>query len=579
MAKVLVGGNLNTLGNNGQFESDRSTWGFPDGTDFTFTRSSAQASSGVYSALATNPVGGLSNEAIMYCQWTGEIGKKYVVRANIRTPSGNPLGAGAELINFRESLSNGFYGLTEIDYIEKTITESTDAWVQVEIGLLADGAPLGPYYSLALCAPSSTAIGGGQLYIDQFEVYEYIDDEDPDPEPEPTPDPVDEVFFSRNPVVKAKAATSGWEALTNYRLYDDVRVEDVADSDTYVSKLKMALPPDSDGNVMFQVREAFRGVLNATPPTLNLATIDRLTDRVKRFKHFTGELQNEEVTPGTLVGSDASLVLLGGLNKFNWPTLDFFNTYLPATKKFLSWAPVEKEVDRLQEDYLTYYVFDATTAEINVLIKVYYDDATNQTDEVLTVAGALYQHLYQLPAGPQNSGALLINPAKTAIKYELWLTDQDDEVISEVRTYIIDAVSSPRKRFFLFLNSLSGYEVLRFNAQADYNTEFLKEGIVKFLPYNYSALDGEKETNYASLQESGNYGSGYMSGQYAAAWLDYLKDFLLSRRVFDVTDGKRRPVSIAGGNFNTGADQDYERAIRFTVLDSYENENYTPKST
>ncbi len=163
------------------------------------------------------------------------------------------------------------------------------------------------------------------------------------------------------------------------------------------------------------------------------------------------------------------------------------------------------------------------------------------------------------------------------IKYELWLTDQDDEVISEVRTYLIDAVSSPRKRFFMFLNSIGGYEVLRFNAQAEYATEVVKDGIVKFLPYNYAALDGEKEVNNASLQESGNYGSGYLGGTYAAAWLDYLKDFLVSRRVFDVTDGKRRPVFINGGNFATGADQDFERAIRFTVLDSYEDESYTPK--
>ncbi len=65
--------------------------------------------------------------------------------------------------------------------------------------------------------------------------------------------------------------------------------------------------------------------------------------------------------------------------------------------------------------------------------------------------------------------------------------------------------------------------------------------------------------------------------QSSAAWLDYLKDFLLSRRVFDITDGKRRPLSVSGGGFPMGADQNYERFIRFTAMDSYEDQNFTSK--
>jgi len=572
MAKVIVSGNLNIFGNSGQFETDRSTWGFGDDSPSNSVRSSTQASAGIYSALFTKYTSS-GNGLIIPCRWLSEAGKNYIVKAKVRVPSGNPLGAGTDEITLDTALENLFWPGLPIDLVEPTITEATDAWVDVEASVEgASAGTFGGYAEVYLRTTGGGTIDGGQIHIDQFEVYEYIHDDDPEPEP---PAPVDDVFFSRNPVTFPKAATAGWELLTNFRIYDDVRVEDVADSDTYVSKLKTALTPDVDGNVLFQVRQAFRGVLSAAPPTLNQATITRLTDRIKRFKHYIGDLEDDEVTPGALVASDAALVLLGGINKFNWPGMDFFGTYLPANKKFMTWAPLIKQVDRLQEDYLNFFIYDADIAVIKLIIKVYFDDDTDETDTIATQAVA-FQQLYQLPAGPENTGALLVNPAKNALKYELWLTDQDDVVITEVRTYILDTVTHPRKRLFMFLNSLGTYEVLRFTGAAELSTDVVKDNILKFLPYSYAALDGEMEVNNATLQEGGSYSSGYLN-DYSREWLDYLKDFLLSRRVFDVTDGQRRPVMVQGGNFPTGADQNYERFIRFTAIDSYTDENYTPK--
>lgn len=571
MAKVIVSGNLNIYGDAGQYEADRSAWGFAD-FNGTILRSSLFSTLGIYSAQITYPAVGTS-KIFIPCRWTVTVGKKYIVKAKVLTPSSGKIAGDAVNITLNTSAENGWYGVgTPIDIVTKTILEATDSWVDIEASVIVTSIGIGLGNCIVYINIDGAGIAAGKLYVDQFEVYEYVEEEEI---PEPLP-PVDQLFFSRNPVLFPKAASVGWDSLINYRLYDDVRVELEADSGTYTSKLKLALTPESTGNAIFQVREAFRDLLTAVAPTLNSETIMRLTDRIKRFKHFTGELTGETIVPGTLTESDPAIILLGGVGKYIWPTLDFFNTYLPFTKKFMTWAPIEKEVDRTQEDYLNYFVFDTDMVTINLLVKAYFDDNTNQTATIASKVVS-YQQLYQLPAGPVNAGVLLINPAKTVIKYEVWVTDQADAVQSEVRTYIIDPVSDPRKRFFLFLNSLGSYEVLRFTAQAEFTTEFVKDGIVKFLPYNYAALDGEKEINNATLQESGSYGSGYLNSALSREWLDYLKDFLLSRRVYDVTDGKRRPVSIPGGSFNTGGDQNYERAIRFTLLDSYADENYTPK--
>ena len=386
-------------------------------------------------------------------------------------------------------------------------------------------------------------------------------------------------WFSRNPITFAKGAVSGWDAAENYRLYDDVRVEEVAGSGSFESKLKATLYPDASGNVVFQVRQAMRGSLTASPPAFNEGEIVRLTDRIKLFQHHTGSLFALETTPSVIVGSNPHLVLLGGLNKFSWAGSDFFGSFLSTTKKFLSWAPLEKEVDRNQEDYLNYFIFSISTTTIKLRIKAYFDDDTNATSVVKTKVGVVYGQLYQIPAGPGNTGVHLIDPEKTVVKYELSLLNQADAVISEVRTYKLDAQSHPRKRLFMFLNSLGSFEVLRFTGVADHSTAVVKDQVVKYLPVGYSSLDGEREVFDAKLQESASYSSGYFDDKLAAAWLDYMKDFMLSRKVYDVSDGKRHPIVVAGSQFNSGSDQDYTRYIRFAALDSYEDDSYTPKDS
>src|SRR6185369_8080817 len=151
-------------------------------------------------------------------------------------------------------------------------------------------------------------------------------------------------YFSRNFITFLEAATSGYGAITNYRRYCDTRVEDVAGSGTYNSKMEQALVPDGSGNCNFYLRQAFRGVLSATAPATS-DTIKKLTDRIKQYKNYTGDLHDDLTVPTSLTPSAVFLVMLGGIDKFNYPGFDFFGTYIPAKKCFLTWAPNNKQVD------------------------------------------------------------------------------------------------------------------------------------------------------------------------------------------------------------------------------------------
>jgi hypothetical protein len=387
---------------------------------------------------------------------------------------------------------------------------------------------------------------------------------------------VDNIYHSKNPITFSKGASSGWELLSNYRLYNDARVEDVADSGGYNSKLKVELPPDDNDQATFYLPEAFRGAFTFVPPTLNHNSIIRLTDRIKRFKNYSGELQDDEITPdeGDLEVSPANLVLWGGVSKFHFPGLNFFTDYLPTKKKFLTWAPVEKYVDRQQEDYLNFWNY-GNNVTLKLQIKVYFDDATNETEVVATLTGTKFAELYQVPAGPANCGALLINPAKNATHYELSLLNQDDTVITEVRTYYVEAVSHPLTKFIMFINSLGSFEVLRFTGQATESTKFNRELVQKFLPHNYAALDGQFVVNQITSQKQTTLSSGYFKNRFAKEWHEYMKDFMGSPIVYDVTNGSRYPMPISAGD-HISEDQNYELFIRVDARDGYDNDSFTP---
>jgi hypothetical protein len=385
---------------------------------------------------------------------------------------------------------------------------------------------------------------------------------------------IDRVYHSKNPVTFIKTAETGWEGFTNYRLYNEVRVEDDADSGTYVAKLKLDLPPETNGKATFYVNEAFRGVFSFNAPPPHHSEIIRLTDRIKRFKNYSGKLTGIQTIPTALEASTSNVVLFGGVSKFHFPTINFFGTYLQTKKKFLTWAPVEKYVDRLQEDYLNFYVYGNFTA-LKLRIRAFFDDGTQQTAIVRTKTGTRFSELYQLPAGPSNSGALLIDPAKNVVKYDLDLVNQGDVTITEKRTFHISAVTPPLSRYFMYLNSLGAFEVIRFTGQATEKVTYNRDVVQKFLPHDYKPLDGEFSSTSTSRQRQVSFSSGFIKNRFAEEWHEYMQEILGTSILFDITTGARIPMAIVNGEFSS-EDQNYQRFIRIEARDSYDDVVFTP---
>lgn len=385
----------------------------------------------------------------------------------------------------------------------------------------------------------------------------------------------EKAYFSRDPILYQVVKGSN-HALPNYQLYTDVRVEETTGSGSFNSKFKTALEPEADGIARFNLRPGFRFVLKATPPTINKSTIERITDRIKFFKCYSGELFNDLTVPDTLTASNLYLVLLGGLDKKQFPSLNFFSSYLPTNKKFLTWNPLEKFVNRAQEEYLSFLVYGTNISTIKVQVKCFYDDNTNSTFISLTQSGCVKGYLYQIPVGPTHGGVLGHQPAKNLLYYEVQLLNQSDAIVSEKRTYRVNAIDSSLSRYFLYLNSVGGYDTLHTTGQAEVNATIEKSVVQKHLSMSYSSLDGELEVNNSTFQKNGNYSTGYLKGRYAKEYQQSLLDFMNSRRVFEITNGIRVPVIVQKSELRFTEDNSSEYFLRFSLQEAYINHSFTP---
>lgn len=388
-------------------------------------------------------------------------------------------------------------------------------------------------------------------------------------------------YFSKNPIPFIVQAYPGYEALENYRIYCDTRVEEEAGSGVFVSKLKQELPPDANGQAIFQLRAAFREVLKAEPTEFQDG-VTILSDRIKLYKNYYGHLQNDETEPTSiwapdpLAVSEPYLVLQGGIDKRNYPGLEYLSTYLAANKKFLTWAPIEKRVGRQQEDYLNFFIHNGQITLVAVMVKGYYDDGTDQTFSPTGGNGLKHGQLLQIPAGPKNLNVFALNPAKNLLKYDLWLEDQNAEIVSEVRTYVVTPVTHPLARHLMFQNSLGAWEVLLFTGQAEYSEKYERQHVQKFLPHDYEALSPETEIRDVISHARYSFSSGFIKGRYAMQWMKHMREIARCKTFYDITSGTRIPFKNVTSDFTFLRDQTYEYFIRLEAEDVYMNESYTP---
>ena len=377
--------------------------------------------------------------------------------------------------------------------------------------------------------------------------------------------------YSKNPIIFEQPQGANSEE-DNYRITCEVQIDN---DGNFVEALTTERPPDLEGKAKFNVRLAFDGYINPSPPDQEGSLITKITDRSIRARNRFGELWDTMIDPQIYLTTQPYLVLLGGIEKRHFAETDFFNSWLVTNKKFLSWMPGPRTADRSQEDYISFLIYNKNMSTIKYNVKLWYDDDTTAEDQLDIKNGVAFGEIYEFRIGPANSGVLLLDPTKNLLRYDVWITNQDDIAVSEVLTVRISELRKRHTRYYLFLNSLGGYEVLRTTGLTKSEAEITNEIINVFLPTDYQADQGEEITHNPRNQRFRDVSSGYQLDKY---WIEWYQDFRLSPRVYDITNGNRNRVNIEDGSMPLFEDQDYRHYMRFRAREAYTNEVFTPNS-
>lgn len=254
----------------------------------------------------------------------------------------------------------------------------------------------------------------------------------------------------------------------------------------------------------------------------------------------------------------------------------FWKKWQQDNKQFLTWQPNFKRVGHSQEEYL-YFLLNFTPAPSEIRLRAQYYRPDNIDPVATTVMSLANPILYSVICCPAGAAALAI-PAD-ATRYDVWLSNEANERISEVRSFQIDPLGEVFDRSILFVNSLGGWDTLRLTGQAQRILKVAQtaaeidrpaDAAIDFSELKIISIEGEHE-----LQIS----TGFFKRD-AINYLRYLDELLLSEEMYLITDKGHRPLQLLTSSVTDQADnQDLiARTFNFRILDTVENYSDLPVS-
>ena len=252
----------------------------------------------------------------------------------------------------------------------------------------------------------------------------------------------------------------------------------------------------------------------------------------------------------------------------------FFKNWQLGARQFLTWQPNYKRIAAHQEEYL-YFLLNFTPKPQTLQLRFQTYGADGLSSEAVTAFPLLNAPLYSVVCCPVGMSALDISA--DAVRYDVWLSNEDNKRVSEVRSYLVDSSYEAYDRQILFVNSLGGWDTLRLNGQAQQTLKVSQitaeierpaAAGIDFSELKIISIEGEYEIQVST---------GFFKRD-ALTYLKYLDELLLSEEIYLVTDKGHRPLQLTTNSLVDQADnQDLiARTFSFRILDTVENFSNLP---
>ncbi|MDJ1472827.1 SprB repeat-containing protein [Xanthocytophaga flava] len=377
-------------------------------------------------------------------------------------------------------------------------------------------------------------------------------------------------YFSKNPI-PLQLLASDPATKPNLTFLCEVWVEKDYLQENFVQVAVLEQPADSNGSTTFEVQTILDAQLKPYLPEGKETIVSRADSVFKRFYLRYTEKFGSPAVPGAYTQADIRYVLLGGLSFEEYSRNTFFTSYLPSVRPFFSWEPVTKEVFSDQPEYLYYMPDSFTLGSFQINCQITFTDGTTHSFVAFTVSDVKRYELYCIPAGFAQLGLDTKQPAKTVQSWQINISGANSQTISQTRYYTLKSEYVAQKRYFLYLNSLGGYNTLCVTGKSTLELEPQSTNLEKIRPVNYKASAGEITTvrKYAETTLK------ITTQPFKADQLRALSDFVISESVILFRNNRYLGgvVEMKTAIVHDETSTDNSLAFEFTLPKSF---SYTP---
>ena len=292
-----------------------------------------------------------------------------------------------------------------------------------------------------------------------------------------------------------------------------------------------------------------------------------LNTSVKRFYTRHAESFGFPTTVKSYETTGRKIAFLGAQKFVTAAQQSFYNNYFDVmVKPFLTAMPQNTVVTKEQKQYLSCYVHEAMPLQF--YIRVFYTDGTFGNYLLEPAMDIPAEGVYTFECGYNKLAIDTIKEAgKTVGRYVVELYAFGEPYASE-QAFVVDHNNYLFNRYFLFFNSFGMPETMYFSGKQSNNTQLKNELVRKAnlqADKETAIYDGEMAEINNELQDGYELNSGWKS----EAWVQYFKDFLLSRKRYLQATDKWIGLNIPAQKVALLEDDKYNYAIKFTYQDSF----------
>ena len=318
-------------------------------------------------------------------------------------------------------------------------------------------------------------------------------------------------------------------------------------------------PADRAGRTTFEVQELLEPFVAPLLPGVGQAEVQRQDGAFRRF--YLRYFERTTTGDGAVTTVTTNYLLSGGLGYVEAALGTWFSGYQQAKLPFLTWEPPTKKVLPDQPEFLYFMVPRPDVERFYHRARLTFQDGTIQ-DVLLTHRTELRRYeVFCLPAGPAQLGLPYHEGVKgqLVVSYTIDAIDQDYAPLSEARTFVLDRRPCPVRRYFLYVNSLGGWNTLVCRGRASREVTTKTSASENARAAGYDPLRGDVTTS----RRTGAPVLKCYTGPRSAEQLVADADFLLSERVLLLEQGRYLAGQVKDRSCTVFDEDETRRVVQF----------------